>query len=97
MKFEIGDVITSYHPGYHIVTRVDYDTSYYSQRTIYYQQIADGDGTQCLDGQEFSCEERHCAIVTHLKIKSMMEQERSILDKKHEQLEQLFKDFFIAS
>jgi hypothetical protein len=78
-EFNVGDVITAYHSGYHVVTKIQPRGR--TSDLLYYVQIANSAGDRIKGKRERSCDAGYCKKVTHQSLVDQIDAKQATLDK----------------
>lgn len=68
-----GDLITAYHAGYHIVTRIEFRGE--TNDLIHYQTVANGVGKEVKSKTEKRCDVAYCTKLDRESVLKLYEEE----------------------
>lgn len=94
---KVGDLITAYRSGYHVVTRLNLDHSYtlcgvtHKAPQVYYRTLMLNSGKAVKGSTEYQCHLSFCRKVTEEYVSDMFLKETEAASNKYARLMELLK------
>lgn len=85
-EFRVGDLISAYHSGYHIVTEIEFRELY--DPIIRYIRVVNKNGKAVKTKNVLGCDSSYCHIITKKFIDQLLNDELEIANSKHKLLSQ---------
>jgi len=92
-QFKIGEVITAYHSGYHVVVSITFRDN--ASDLLGYVQIANNVGKRVNGKATRECDASYCKKVTHARLAQHIDIQRAKLEEERLNLQALVEEFHV--